>query len=177
MHSTITIGLAVHWGISRNDQDKQTGVSWKSYQAGQNGACQYSSTTEKGHDDLCPYPVVWIFSGAYSPSFSKNRQIDSIPRWKFGMWNFSLGVCRLSSVKPKPIITLGIFNTSWKSVTIGIEPPERINTVSFLKISRMASVEAFTYLLSVPTTHAGPLLQTLILVSIPLGVSFFTYAV
>src|SRR5207245_804182 len=41
----------------------------------------------------------------------------------------------------------------------------------------MASVAAFMYLLSVPTTHAGPLLQTLILVSIPLGVSFLTYFV
>ena len=33
--------------------------------------------------------------------------IDSIPRWKFGMWNFSLGACRLSSGRPNPIITRG----------------------------------------------------------------------
>ena len=26
------------------------------------------------------------------------------------MWNFSLGACRLSSGRPKPIITLGIFS-------------------------------------------------------------------
>ena len=48
----------------------------------------------------------------YLPSFSKNRQMLSIPRWKFGMWNFSLGACRLSSGSPKPIMTLGIFSTS-----------------------------------------------------------------
>jgi len=71
-------------------------------------------------------------------------------------------------------MTLGIFSTSWKSVTIGIEPPERMNTVSFLKTSCMASVAALMNLLSVPTTHAGPLLQILIFVSMPLGVSFFT---
>ena len=57
---------------------------------------------------------------------------------------------------------------------MGIEPPERMNTVSFLNTSCMASVAALMYLLSVPTTHAGPLLQTLMLVSMPLGVSFFT---
>src|SRR5579883_2346625 len=113
----------------------------------------------------------------YLASFSKNRQIDSIPRWKFGMWNFSLGACRLSSGRPKPIITLGILRTSWKSVTMGMDPPERMKTVSFLKMSCMASVAALMYLLSVETTQAGPLLQTFIFVSIPLGVSFFTYAV
>ena len=48
----------------------------------------------------------------YFPSFSKNKQIDSIPRWKFGIWNFSFGACRLSSGRPKPIITLGTFSTS-----------------------------------------------------------------
>src|SRR5580700_7933842 len=57
---------------------------------------------------------------------------------------------------------------------MGIDPPERMKTVSFLKTSCMASVDAFTYLLSVPTTQAGPLLHTLILVSMPLGVCFFT---
>ena len=92
------------------------------------------------------------------------------------MWNFSLGACRLSSGRPKPIITLGIFSTSWKSVTIGIEPPERMKTVSFLKVSCSASVAALMYLLSVPTTQAGPLLYTLILVSMPFGVCFFTKA-
>src|ERR1022692_4829618 len=44
----------------------------------------------------------------FAPSFSKNKQMVSIPWWKFGMWNFSLGACRLSSGRPKPIITVGI---------------------------------------------------------------------
>jgi len=52
------------------------------------------------------------FRFCYAPSFSKNRQMVSMPRWKFGMWNFSLGAWRLSSGRPKPIITDGIFNTS-----------------------------------------------------------------
>src|ERR1019366_2417671 len=80
---------------------------------------------------LCP---LWL-RVFYSPSFSKNRQIVSIPWWKFGIWNFSFGAWRLSSGSPKPIMTDGIFSTSWKSVTIGIDPPERINTVSFLNVS------------------------------------------
>src|ERR1700693_1088198 len=125
------------------------------------------------HENLAERCSAWTGEGArphmvrdeyYCPSFSKNRQMVSIPRWKFGMWNFSLGACRLSSGSPKPNITLGIFSTSWKSVTIGIEPPERMNTVSFLKTSWRASVAALMYLLSVPTTQAGPLLQTLIVV-------------
>jgi hypothetical protein len=75
----------------------------------------------------------------------------SIPLWKFGMWNFSLGACRLSSGRPKPIMMLGIFRTSWKSVTIGIDPPLRMKTVSFLNASCSASVAALMYGLSVPT--------------------------
>src|SRR5258707_2135306 len=58
-----------------------------------------------------------------------------------------------------------------------MDPPERIKTVSFLKTSRSAWVAALMNGLLVPTTQAGPLLKTLILVSIPLGVSFFTYLV
>src|SRR5438132_2482515 len=42
---------------------------------------------------------------------------------------------------------------------MGMEPPERMKTVSFLKISCIASVAALMYLLFVPTTHAGPLLH------------------
>src|ERR1019366_5373194 len=60
---------------------------------------------------------------------------------------------------------------------LGIHPPERINTFSFLTLSCSASVAALMNRLSVPTTPAGPLLQTLILMSIPLGVSFLTIAV
>src|SRR5882724_2260448 len=74
-------------------------------------------------------------------------------------------------------MTLGILSTCWKSVTIGIDPPERMKTVSFLNTSFSAWVAALMKGLSVPTTQAGPLLKTLILVSIPLGVSFFTYLV
>ena len=83
----------------------------------------------------------------------------------------------MSSGSPKPIMTDGIFSTSWKSVTIGIDPPERMKTVSFLNVSCRASVAALTNRLSVPTTHAGPLLQVLILMSIPLGVCYLTNAV
>ena len=58
----------------------------------------------------CPHIGSYL---SYSPpSFSKNKQIVSIPWWKFGMWNFSLGACRLSSGRPKPIITLGIFSAA-----------------------------------------------------------------
>src|SRR6266567_3850983 len=60
---------------------------------------------------------------------------------------------------------------------MGIDPPERMKTVSLLNTSCRAPVAALMYSLSVPTTQAGPLLHTLILVSIPLGVSFFTKAV
>src|SRR5215472_1912351 len=60
---------------------------------------------------------------------------------------------------------------------MGMEPPERMKTVSFLKTSCRASVAALMNSLLVATTHAGPLLKTLILISIPLGVSFFTYLV
>src|SRR6185437_2754951 len=57
-----------------------------------------------------------------------------------------------------------MFSTSWKSVTMGIDPPERMKTVSFLNTSCMASVAALMNRLSVPTTQAGPLLCTVILV-------------
>src|SRR5205807_6740567 len=60
---------------------------------------------------------------------------------------------------------------------MGMEPPERMKTVSFLNTSRSAWVAALMKGLFVPTTQAGPVLKTLILVSIPLGVSFFTYFV
>src|SRR5438045_8251059 len=60
---------------------------------------------------------------------------------------------------------------------MGMDPPDRMKTVSFLKTSCKASVAALMKRLSVPTTQAGPLLCTLIFVSIPLGVSFFTYLV
>src|ERR1035441_3854526 len=76
-----------------------------------------------------------------------------------------------------PIMMLGILRSSSNWVTMGIEPPERMYTVSFPKISRMASTEARAYLLSVFTTHAGPLLCTLMLIWMPLGVTFFTYSV
>ncbi len=48
----------------------------------------------------------------FPPSFSKNRQMVSMPWWKLGMWNFSLGAWRLSSGRPNPIMTLGIFKAS-----------------------------------------------------------------
>jgi len=32
----------------------------------------------------------------------------------------------LSSGRPKPIMTLGIFRFFWKTPTIGMEPPERV---------------------------------------------------
>ena len=47
----------------------------------------------------------------FCPRISKNRTIDSTPRWKFGMWNFSFGACRLSSGSPMPIMMLGIFRS------------------------------------------------------------------
>src|SRR5215467_5368498 len=60
---------------------------------------------------------------------------------------------------------------------MGIDPPVRIKTVSFLKTSRRAPVAALMKGLFVSTTQAGPLLKILILVSIPFGVSLFTYLV
>src|SRR6266478_1037976 len=110
-----------------------------------------------------------VDDGYFPPSFSKNKQIVSIPWWKFGMWNFSFGACRLSSGRPKPIITLGIFRCFSKSATIGIDPPERMKTVSLWKTSFIAAVDAFTYLLSVLITIGSAMLNDLILISIPFG--------
>ena len=41
------------------------------------------------------------------PTSSRKRISDSMPSSKFFRLNFSLGACRLSSGRPKPIITLG----------------------------------------------------------------------
>jgi len=85
------------------------------------------------------------------PASRRSGRWFRFPLWKFGIWNFSLGACRLSSGRPKPIMTLGILRTSWKLVTIGIDPPLRMKTVSFLNASCSASVAALMYGLSVPT--------------------------
>src|SRR5258708_34210416 len=50
-------------------------------------------------------PTLAIADSYFPPSFSKNKQIVSIPWWKFGIWNFSLVPCRLSSGRRKPIIS------------------------------------------------------------------------
>src|SRR5262249_59822296 len=60
------------------------------------------------------------------PRTSKYRRTASIPRKKFGKYIFSLGAWRLSSGRPKPIITLGMPRCLSNSPTIGIDPPERI---------------------------------------------------
>src|SRR5215469_17956731 len=72
---------------------------------------------------------------------------------------------------------LGIFRSLSNCVTMGIEPPERMYTVSLPKTSCIATTEARAYGLSVLTTQAGPLLCTFMLVVIPFGVTSLTYFV
>jgi Angiotensin-converting enzyme len=43
--------------------------------------------------------------------------------------NFSFGECNPSSGNPKPMSIVGIFRRLAKSRTMGIDPPERMNTV------------------------------------------------
>jgi len=65
----------------------------------------------------------------YLPSFSKNKQIVSIPMKIRNVKTSSFGACKLVVTAAKAIITDG-FQLILKSVTIGIDPPQRINTVS-----------------------------------------------
>src|SRR5262245_20403638 len=43
----------------------------------------------------------------HARTVSRKRTMDSMPRWKLARWNFSLGACRLSSGRPKPISSTG----------------------------------------------------------------------
>ena len=65
-------------------------------------------------------------------------------------------------------MTDGIFSTSWKSVTIGIDPPERINTVSLERV-----MQSFSRRLDEPVVGAnhacGALAPSLDLDVDPLG--------
>src|ERR1051326_2190805 len=74
-------------------------------------------------------------------------------------------------------MTLVIFSSFSNSATLGIEPPERMYTVSLCRTSCMASADACTNLLSVETTHGSATLHCLTLIVTPFGVFFFTKSV
>src|SRR5208283_2127188 len=113
---------------------------------------------------------------SYSPRISRYRAMASMPRKKFGRWNFSLGACRLSSGSPNPIITLGTPRYRSNTPTIGIDPPHRMYTVSLPKTCFMASAAAWMYLLSGSVRDGAPALSSFTSAVTPLGHTALTAA-
>ena len=77
------------------------------------------------------------------------------------MQYFSFGECSPSSGNPNPIRIVGIPRCFAKSPTIGIDPPDRINTVGFPKISLNAFAATRIAGWSGFTIRPGPELSTL----------------
>jgi len=73
--------MVFEWEQERRWEERESKIMLAQLEAGNNG--EFAPPKQPGAADA---------TGPYcSPSFSKKRQMVSMPRWKFGMWNFSLG--------------------------------------------------------------------------------------